>query len=119
MRPTRILAFVALATAALLIWQVALGPRSALMGFSWRKQQRFESLQLGTPKTTVVGIFGAPRNVSPTCNLPQRKSFEAAFLRADASGATEFLLWANGGNWYYSVGFDAKGQVVFVGEGCS
>ena len=117
--PTRVFLVTAIAVVAFLLWQVARGPRSLLLGFSWAKQHRFETMQIGASKATVLGELGSPRHASHTCNLPQRQGFEEAFRRAEQSGAVEFLLWNNGGNWFYCVGFDTHGQLVFAGEGHS
>lgn len=100
-------------------WQVVTLPKSELAGFSRLQQYRFESLPLGAPKALVLERLGIPRSDTPTCNLPQRQGFEEAFRRAEASGATKFLLWLNGMNWFYCVGFDAQDRVVFTGEGQS
>jgi hypothetical protein len=117
--PLRTLALSAVAAVAFMAWQVASLPKSELAGFSRLQQHRFESLQLGAPKAVVLEGLGMPRNTWPTCNLPQRRGFEEAFRRAEASGATEYLLWVNGMNWFYCVGFDAQARVVFTGEGHS
>lgn len=51
--------------------------------------------------------------------LPQKHGFEEQFEAASRSSAVEYLLWINGMNWYYCIGFDAEGKVVVKGEGHS
>ncbi|MBK8475688.1 MAG: hypothetical protein IPL39_05095 [Opitutaceae bacterium] len=116
---TQVVLVAVLAAAVFTSWQVALGPRSLLLGFSWTQAHHFESLRIGASKSSVIDKLGLPLRTSSTCNLPQRQGFEEAFGRAKTSGAARFLLWYNGGNWYYCGGFDVHDRLVFVGEGHS
>jgi len=123
MPPRRILTNTILLTAALVVslvvYEVLRGPRSMFFGFDRCMQRHYEDIAIGSAKKTSIEILGSSWSKSDTFNLPQRHGFEQYFEAAERSTAVEYLLWVNGGNWYYCIGFDASGTAVVKGEGNS
>lgn len=109
----------ALALMAFAAIELFRGPRSFLAGFDRSLHTRYEEISNGLNKRRVVEALGEPRSRSDEFNLPQRQGFEPLFDAAKKSSAVEYYLWINGPNWYYCIGFDAAGTVVFKGEGHS
>jgi len=68
---------------------------------------------------TAIETLGEPLLKSDTFHLPQKHGFEHYFDAAERSTAVEYLLWINGNNWYYCIGFDVSGKAVVKGEGHS
>ena len=95
------------------------GPRSMFAGFDGRMHRQYEAITMGTSKSSAVHALGEPRSKDERFNLPQREGIEHYFDAAERSTAVEYLLWGNGMNWYYCIGFDAGGQVVVKREGSS
>src|SRR5262245_33326564 len=101
------------------VFEVRRGPRSVFAGFDRRMQRHYEAISIGSSKRTAIEALGEPRSKSKGFNLPQRQGFEHYFDAAERSTAVEYLLWSNGMNWYYCIGFDASGKAVVKGEGNS
>ena len=101
------------------LFEVLQGPRSLFAGFDNRMQRHYEDISIGSSKITVIKALGEPGSISETFNLPQKQGFEHYFDAAERSTAVEYLLWTNGMNWYYCIGFDASEKAVVKGEGHS
>ena len=82
-------------------------------------QRDYEEISIGSSKEAAIRALGRPYAESEAFNLPQKKGFERYFEAAERSSAVDYLLWINGGNWYYCIGFDDTGKVVVKGEGHS
>lgn len=95
------------------------GPRSPLMGFCSEIQENYESIKVGYTIEQVIDRLGPPKRTGTSLLLPQKRGFEEYFRQADASNAEIYYLWMNGGNWFYSIGFDATSKVVIKAEGHS
>ncbi len=94
--------------------------RDALMQFARDAQYSFDTLPLGiTLDEATARLRSAPIGDASESCLPQRQGFESDFARAENSDAVHFYLFRNGTNWYYCLGFDSDGKLVFTGEGCS
>jgi len=88
-------------------------------GYDIGMQRHYVGISIGSSKRTSIEALGEPHSKSDTFNLPQRKGFEHYFDAAERSTAVEYLLWVNGMNWFYCIGFDASGSAVVKGEGHS
>jgi len=119
MASKRIVITAAVLVVALGVYEVLRGPRSMFAGFDRGMQRQYEDISIGSARRTSIEALGTPRSKSDTFNLPQRHGFEQFFEAAERSTAVEYLLWTNGINWYYSIGFDASGKAVVKGEGHS
>lgn len=104
---------------ALLTAEFLRGPRSIFAGFDRQEQRGYERIATRTTKDEVIQILGEPIETQGTFCLPQRLGFEDLFEAAERSNAVEYLLWINGMNWYYCIGFDSSGRVAIKGEGHS
>lgn len=114
-----ITAAVVVLASALAVAEFLRGPRSMFFGFDRGMQGRYEDFSIGSSRDAAIESLGAPLSKSATFRLPQRKGFERYFDEAERSNAVDYLLWINGGNWYYCIGFDAAGKAVVKGEGHS
>ena len=114
-----LVALTAVIVVALGVYEVFRGPRGMLAGFDRGMQRDYEGISIGSSKGSAIEALGEPYSKSDTFNLPQRKGFEDYFDAAERSTAVEYLLWINGMNWYYCIGFDASGNAVVKGEGHS
>lgn len=81
--------------------------------------RNYASISEGMSKRNVVDALGEPRAKDNQFNLEGMSSFEGFFDAAEDSSAVEYHQWANGMNWFYCIGFDARGNVVLMGEGHS
>ena len=115
--------FIGLAALALFAYGVnryiLSGPRSPLIGFRPEIQSAYEAVKLGDSLAQVNQRLGVPRKTGTTLLLPQTQGFENEFRKAEESNAKIYYLWINGGNWYYSIGFDSSDRVVIKAEGNS
>jgi len=102
-----------------LVSEVTRGSRSVFANFDSGEQKTYNRIQIGTNKEDVIQLLGDPLSKSEIFSLPQRQGFEHFFEAAEQSSAVEYLLWINGMNWYYCIGFDDNGAVVVKGEGHS
>ena len=109
----------AVIVAVLGVFEALRGPRSMFAGFDRSMQRHYESVSIGSNRRTAIEALGEPQSKSEKFSLPQRQGFEKYFDAAERSAAVEYLLWINGMNWYYCIGFDASGAAVVKGEGNS
>ncbi len=100
-------------------YEMLRGPRSLFAGFDRSLQRDYEQVAIGSSKRSAIDSLGEPHTKSETFNLPQKQGFEHYFDAAEHSNAVEYLLWINGMNWYYCIGFDESGDAVVKGEGHS
>ncbi len=107
------------AAISLCIMEFGRGSKSFFAGFDRRMQTRYEQIPLGWRKNDVLEKLGPPHTKSPIFCLPQKHGFERFFEAAEKSDSMEYLLWVNGMNWFYCMGFNALGNVVVKGEGHS
>ena len=119
MTPGRIVILTAAIVVALGVYEVLRGPRSMFAGYDIGMQRHYVGISIGSSKRTSIEALGEPHSKSDTFNLPQRKGFQHYFDAAERSTAVEYLLWVNGMNWFYCIGFDASGSAVVKGEGHS
>ncbi len=110
---------VAIFVMALLTSEFLRGPRSIFAGFDRHYQREYEFITPGTTRDKTIAILGEPIKRSDSFCLPQKHGFEVYYDAAERSNAVEYLLWINGMNWYYCIGFDASGRAVVMGEGHS
>ncbi len=99
--------------------EVLRGPRSVFFGFDRNLQKSYEAISPGAEKWQAMAALGQPWQTKDVFCLPQRHGFENYFEAAERSSAVEYLLWINGTNWFYCIGFDSEGKVVVKGEGHS
>jgi hypothetical protein len=99
--------------------EIGRGPKSLCFGFNRSLHRAYEELPVGLLRAEAIRIFGKPIKSSDSFCLPQSHGFEALFEAAEKSGSKEYLLWINGMNWYYCLGFDAAGRMVIKAEGHS
>ena len=104
---------------ALFVTEVLRGPRSVFSGFNREDQRGYEQIAKGLTKDQAIHLLSQPIEICDTFCLPQRQGFERLFDAAERSDAVEYLLWVNGTNWYYCIGFDSYGRVAVKGEGHS
>ena len=95
------------------------GPKSKALGFDEQVHEKFTELKIGESLDLVKQKLGEPIRKAKELNLPQKKGFENFFKDSRESNSKIYLLWMNGGNWYYSIGFDEKNKVAFKAEGHS
>ena len=113
--------FVILTLAAVTISLLAIilpGPRSLLMGYERVRQRQFDDIEIGEPIATAIKILGEP--------IRKEKDFsrEIAYRENDfdqktLSKCVVFLVWRNGGNWFYCIGVDDAGKIVVKADGNS
>jgi len=101
------------------IYEIIRVPRSFFAGFDRSLQRNYEQVALGSSKGSAIDSLGEPHAESETFSLPQKQGFEHYFDAAERSNAVEYVLWINGMNWYYCIGFDESGSAVIKGEGHS
>ena len=89
------------------------------MGFDKLKHENFSELKLGDSLESVKLKLGEPKQKDQQLNLPQKQGVEELFQDSTKSKSTIYYLWMNGGNWYYSIGFDEKNKLTFKAEGNS
>lgn len=99
--------------------EIGRGPKAFWCGFDRSLQNTYEDLPRGLMRAEAIRLLGKPIKSSDTFCLPQSHGFEDLFEAADKSGSKEYILWLNGMNWYYCLGFDAAGKMVIKAEGHS
>jgi hypothetical protein len=109
----------AVVVAILGVSEAVRGPRSMFAGFDRKMQRHYEAIAMGSSERSAIEALGEPQSKGVTFALPQRQGFEHYFDAAQRSTAVEYLLWINGMNWYYCIGFDGSGKAVVKGEGHS
>ena len=118
--PSRILVIGSIVAVFIIVFnEVSRGPKSIFSHFDRGTQKSYELIEKGMSKDAVFETLGGPRIKSDSFSLPQKYGFEHFFHAAESSTAVEYFQWLNGMNWYYCIGFDAKGEVVVKGEGSS
>ena len=81
-------------------------------GFDRHFHRQFQEIKQGMTETEVLHLLGDPVERSRRFRLGQYEGFEEEYSAAEASGATHYLVWVNGVDVVYSVGFDQSGRVV-------
>lgn len=106
---------------AVVVFLIAVLPygKDLLFGFDRKLHSRFVELRPGVSATDVLKVLGDPIRIENECCLPQRHGFDAEFRRAEESDAVQYMLWRNGINWYYCIGFDKSESLVVKLEGHS
>jgi hypothetical protein len=74
-------------------------------------EKSFKLIQIGDPETKALSVLGKPDAKEKEFRLGQKKGFEDAYARAEASDSTYYLLWFKGIDVVFSVGINNKGQV--------
>jgi len=93
-------------------------PRSFWLGYDSGRQYAFNEIEIGQPKQHAIELLGEPR--STTTYFSREIAYrESEFQPADIAICHEFIVWNNGGNWFYCVGVDENGIIVLKAEGNS
>jgi hypothetical protein len=77
----------------------------------------FSQVDLGSTEKEVLLILGEPDVRESVFRLGQEKQSEAAYVRAAASDAQQYLLWFRGIDVIYSIGVDNQRVVVIKESG--
>ena len=81
-------------------------------------QVRFSGLVIGDSRTIAIDRLGPPMS-SGSGFARQLETYTEELANSQKSGSVEYLVWRNGVNWYYCIGFDADGRIIFKAEGHS
>ena len=73
--------------------------------------EKFKLVQLGDPEAKTLSVLGKPDTKEKEFRLGQKKGFEDAYTRAEASDSAYYLLWFKGIDVVFTVGINNKGQV--------
>ena len=77
----------------------------------------FSEIKVGISEEDVITFLGRPDSRSSEFHLGQSVGFEDLYLRAEVSGAKEFLFWDREIDLVYVVGVDGTGRVVLLEKG--
>ncbi|MFH1618331.1 MAG: hypothetical protein ABIG11_00340 [bacterium] len=73
--------------------------------------KKFKLVQIGDSEARVLSILGNPGDKEKEFHLGQKKGFEDAYARAEASDSAYYLFWFRGIDIVFAVGINNKGQV--------
>ena len=91
---------------------------NALVGFDRGLHANFNHIKIGDTRSEVIALLEVPLSAGP--EFPrQLENYDDKRDESVKSGTVEYLVWANGVNWYYCVGIDANAKVVFKCDGHS
>lgn len=109
---------VAVGAIPLVVFPLLPHPRSFWLGYEGKRQHAFNKIEIGQSRQHAVELLGDPR--STTGNFPREIAYrESEFKPAEVARCREFIVWNNGGNWFYCIGVDEDGIVVLKAEGHS
>lgn len=94
-------------------------PKGFLMGYDRAVQEDFDSIAVGMEKSEVVDLLGKPRDTLSEFPFSWLSGPDSHLSEKKRELCVEYLLWGNGGNWFYCIGFDTKGRVIEKAEGHS
>lgn len=95
------------------------GPKSIFwMGFQSRHHANFEKLRSGDSIKQAIRLLGKP--IAEYKYFPREIDYrENDFSADELKKCSYFLVWINGGNWFYCVGIDQNGRIVLKAGGHS
>ena len=109
---------VAVCAIPLVAWTLLPHPRSFWLGYSSDRQHAFEQIEIGKPKQHAIDLLGEPR--STTTYFSREIAYrESDFKPAEIANCHEFVVWNNGGNWFYCIGVGDDGMIVLKADGHS
>lgn len=109
---------IALATIPLVFIALLPHPRSVWLGYEHQRQRAYEKIIIGEHKTLALELLGEP--LSTETFFSREISYrESEFPAEDIAKCVEFIVWRNGGNWFYCVGIDDNGRIVLKSDGHS
>jgi hypothetical protein len=74
-------------------------------------EKKFALVQIGDTEASVLSVLGQPDARENEFRLGQKKGFEEAYARANASDSAYYLLWFRGADVVFTFGIDDKGKV--------
>lgn len=74
-------------------------------------QKKYALVELGDREDEVLATLGEPIAKETDFRLGQRKGFENAYERAEASDSEYYLLWYKGIDVVFTVGINKQGNV--------
>lgn len=74
-------------------------------------QERYSLVELGDTEEKVLMALGEPNAKEKEFHLGQRRGFENAYERAEASGSEYYLFWHKGIDVVFAVGINGQGKV--------
>jgi hypothetical protein len=77
-------------------------------------RERFAEIEIGMEESLVLSMLGSPDNRSPEFYLSKKEGFEEAYMRAAASGATNYVMWQRGVDAVYAIGFNIEGKAAVI-----
>ena len=94
------------------------GPKSPLMGYDHALQRTFDEFVIGQSRTRLLELFGEPHSIESyfSREIAYR---ESDFAAQDLAKCVEYVIFKNGGNWFYCFGIDENCRTVLKADGHS
>lgn len=107
--------YVAVVAGAIFAWSQA---RDFITGIDWEIERYVKKLEIGSSKNGIVSVMGEPSRTEEFSCLPNGPTASDRRQIGDID-AVEYLLWRNGANHFYCMGFDKDEKLVIVLTGSS
>ena len=88
------------------------------MSFDTKMQRAYEQVECGVQFDSAIGLLGEPYESTSEFSRALA-TYKQSIPAADLNKCTEFHCWRNGANWFYCIGTDCRGDIIFKAEGHS
>jgi len=93
--------------------------RDSITRFDRDMDRGYHRITLNMPYAEVCRMMKSDGVRSQEFRLAQSAGYEIEYAAANKSGAKYFVMWRNGIDWTYTVGFDANDCAVYKAKGTS